>query len=277
MRIWRLLASLSVLLLGVVACSDGGGDGDTDAGDDPKEVELTDAEQEYADAFAATLADDTNGLAVEPDEAACMGAAVMAELGVDPFEEADVTADDVGGGEETNSPGEVLGDGVISEAQANAIIDVWVDGCVDLSQALAESAGLGFGLDEAGQTCFAEGLAEDDLARKLIRPSFTSADGAPDPAAAAAATQLVDSCSAGEGSAIVDAMAESIAADSDLTAEQAQCIAQEMLDDIGLERLAELSADGTLDDADPEVQQEIAGAVLKASGTCDVPLSALGG
>ena len=34
-------------------------------------------------------------------------------------------------GEDDDSPGEVLGDGVVSEEQANVVLDVW-EGCADL-------------------------------------------------------------------------------------------------------------------------------------------------
>jgi hypothetical protein len=51
-----------------------------------------------------------------------------------------------------------------------------------------------------------------------------------------------------------------------------------MLDTIGVERLIELGAGDTdLDAADPEVQQEIAGSVLQAAETCEIPLEQLAG
>src|ERR671913_945666 len=113
----RLLSPVilcSVLALG--ACgSDGGEEG------------LDEDEQAYADAWSATLADgDEDDIQLTEGEADCMGDAVMAELGVEPFEEAGVEADEINqDGDDDDSPGEVLGDGVVSEDQANAVLDVW--------------------------------------------------------------------------------------------------------------------------------------------------------
>ena len=57
---------------------------------------------------------DANGLSVQPDEADCMAAAMMAELGVEPFETADVAPDDIVP-ERDSSPGALLGDGTVTE------------------------------------------------------------------------------------------------------------------------------------------------------------------
>src|SRR5436190_311528 len=95
LRTSRLVLLLFAAVAFVPACADEGGSDDdatatTEASDD-----LTAEEQEYADAFAVTLTDDTNGLAVKADDADCMATAMMAELGVEPFEDADVTPDDI--------------------------------------------------------------------------------------------------------------------------------------------------------------------------------------
>src|SRR6187549_3347787 len=129
LRTGRVLVVLATALAFVPACADEGGDDSADTTTTEASDDLTAEEQEYADAFAVTLADDTNGLAVQPDEADCMANAVMAELGVEPFKDADVTPDDIDP-EGESSPGELLGDGVVTDEQAHAILDVWED-CVD--------------------------------------------------------------------------------------------------------------------------------------------------
>lgn len=276
MRARRLTASLLALtLLGAAACGDDGGDD-----------ELTTEEQAYADAWARSLTDEEDGFSVSDEDADCMAAALMAEVGAGPFEEAGVEPADIGDGEQgegdDDSPGELLGAGVITEAQADAILDVW-EGCTDLGATLAAAAVGEFDLDEEAEACVADGLREDDLAREGLKPSFTSDDDEPPSEVLTAMVELIDECAGeadgGDGSSvIVDGIASSLAADGTLTEEQAQCVAQEMVDVIGLERLMELGAGGgDLETADPAVQQEVASAVLGAAEACDIPLSALGG
>jgi len=273
------LSLLLVLALGASACGD---DGDGEGGGEaPRAPELTAAEQELADAWAQSLTESEDGFAVDEADADCMGAAIMAEVGVEPFEEAEVTASDIEAGDD--SPGELLGAGTIEDEQAEAILDAWED-CTDIAAALALAAVGDFDLDEEGQQCVADGLREDGLARKGLKPAFTEESDEPPAEVLTALVALIDDCSGGSGdgggsnSVIVDGIASELAADGRLTEEQARCIAQEMVDTIGLDRLIELGAGGNeLDNADPEVQQEVAGAVLEAAGTCEVPLNQLGG
>lgn len=259
--------------MGACASSADEGGGDGGGGD----VELSDDAQALADAWSETLQDDEDGFGVEAADADCMGEAIMAELGMAPFEEAGVTASDIGGGDDNNSPGELLGDGVVTTEQADLIIDAWEADCIDVNELLSTSAGEEFGLDAEGQACFADGLAEDDLARGLLRPSFTSGTDDPDEAILTDVLAIIETCSGGEVSPLVTSIAESLAADGVMTDEQAACIAQAVVDDLGAARLTELTADGDFEDADPAVQQEITGALLDAAGACDVPLSAFGG
>lgn len=272
-RLLRLLLALTLLV--AVACGDdeaGGGD------------ELDDEEQAYADAWARSLTDEGDGFSVDDDDADCMATAIMAELGTAPFEAAGVEPGDIGDGEQgeddDDSPGELLGAGTISDAQADAILDAW-EACTDIAAALATTAVGELDLDEESETCIAEGLREDGLAREGLKPSFTSDSDEPPAAVLSKLVELIDTCG-GDGesgsSVIVDGIASELAADGNLTQEQAQCVAQEMVDVIGLERLVELGAGGgDLAQADPAVQQEIATAVLGAAEACDIPLSELGG
>jgi hypothetical protein len=271
----RLLfrAVLVALLALAAACSDDGeGGSDDDAGESGA---LTADEQAYADAFAGTLVDDTNGLSVDAEEADCMAEAIMAELGVDPFEEADVAPEDIAPANDS-SPGELLGDGAVSEEQARSIIDVWGADCVDLVEVLVASAGSDFGLDEEGADCFADGLGEGGLAEGLLAGSFTNADGTPDQETIDALLRLLDKCGEGTGNTTVAAIAEELAADGSLTKEQAECLAQGVVDEIGVERMSELFAAGAFDDLGPDAQSEVTGALLQAAAACNVPLSAFG-
>jgi len=274
LRTGRVLVVLAAALAFVPACADEGGDDSADTTTTEASDDLTAEEQEYADAFAVTLADDTNGLAVQPDEADCMAKAVMAELGVEPFKDADVTPDDIDP-EGESSPGELLGDGVVTDEQAHAILDVWED-CVDLVDVLAESAGSEFDLDPAGQECFNAGLGENDLAAGLLAGSFTSADGTPDDDTVQALLALLDECAEGTANPIVSAIADELAADGSLTAEQSQCLAQGVVDEIGSDRLGELFAAGGFEDLSADAQAEVTGALVQAAADCDVPMSAFG-
>lgn len=94
-----------------------------------------------------------------------------------------------------------------------------------------------------------------------------------------ALVELVDRCAGPESrSVVVDGIAQSLMADGGLDEERATCLAQAMVDTIGLDRLVELGAGGgDLEAADPETQQEFSRAILDASEACDIPLSRLGG
>jgi hypothetical protein len=266
----RLLIPLvlaSVLVLG--ACgSDGGEEG------------LDEDEQAYADAWSATLADgDEDDIQLTDGEADCMGDAVMAELGVEPFEEAGVEADEINqDGDDDDSPGEVLGDGVVSEDQANAVLDVW-EGCADLPDAFAGSVATEFDLDDEGRACVTEGLEEQDLVRKGFLTSFTTDDDTPSDDVVEALIDLVGECggSTATDDQLVESIASSLSEDGSLDQDDATCIAEQVVDDIGADRLIELTGAGDFADAPPEVQAEIGAALSTAAGACGVPLDALGG
>ena len=246
------------------------------AGACSEEAGLSEEEQEYSDAFAATLGDDEDGLSVEADEAECMADAVMEELGVEPFEEKDVSPEDIKPGED-GSPGELLGDDAVSQEQAEAIVDVWDEECVDVVAIMAKSAESEFELDPDGEECFVDGLGEGDLAKRLLIPSFTDADGTPEDEDLAALLRVMEECGGDEGSPIVQAIAESLAADGSLTDEQAQCLAQGVVDELGLERMSELFSTGDFGDLDADAQNEVAGALLQAASGCGVSPSDFGG
>ncbi len=274
----RLALSSFVLfaLLGAAACGDDDGGGGGGGG-------LSAEEQEFADGWAATLSDDEgddDGFSFPEDDAQCMGEAIMAEIGTEPFDEAGVEPGDLDKEGDDDSPGELLGAGAITDEQADAILDAW-DGCTDLNGAFIDVVAADSDLDDAARECLAEGLEEDDLVHAGFRASLTQDEADPPEEVIAAIVSLMSSCGgdgAGTGGPIVDSIAESLAADGRLTEEQSQCMAQEMVDAIGMDRMVELGlAGGEFEDADPEIQQEMAGAVLGAAEACDVPISTLGG
>lgn len=274
MRARSVPTALVLAALALAAC--GGGDDDGGGG---REASLSAEEQAYADAWAATLSDDDDGFNVSDDDAACLGEAIMAELGVAPFEEAGIEPDDIDNdGESDDSPGQLLGDGVVSQGQADAILDDW-EACTDLPAAFAESATEDFDLDAEAEKCVADGLREGGLLRSAFSALFTSSSDEPPAEVINGVVALLDRCSSGEGGeggVLVDSIAESIAADSNLDEADARCLAQDIVDTIGAERLLELGAGGDFENIDAAGQQEIGQAVISAAGACDVPLSELG-
>lgn len=231
------------------------------------------ADQELVDAWVVNLssADEDGSLAVPEEDAECMAAALVDGLGADVFDEADVTAEDI---EEGASPGELLGDGAVSEDDARSILDDWT-GCTDLDRLLAETTSGGLGLDDDQVDCLAEALGEEgDIAVEALLPSFTTESGEPPQDVLSRFTILADECSG----ALVDSIAESLASGQDLTDEQARCLAEHVIDTIGRDRLVDQSlASGEFEDATPEFQQEMEAALLSGADACGVPVSSVSG
>ncbi len=123
----------------------------------------------------------------------------------------------------------------------------------------------------------AQGIEDQDLARNGYQASFTTDEDTPPDDVLQELIALVEDCG---GTAVTDALtesiAESLAADGTLTAEQATCVAQGVLDALGADRMLELSGSGDFDDASPEVQAELGEALAAAASVCDVPLNTLG-
>ena len=89
------------------------------------------------------------------------------------------------------------------------------------------------------------GIEEQDLARNGYQASFTTDEDTPPDDVLQELIALVEDCG---GTAVTDALtesiAESLAADGTLTAEQATCVAQGVLDALGADRMLELSGSG---------------------------------
>ena len=247
-------------------------------GSDASGKELSSEEQAYADAFAKDLADEDDGIGVSGDEADCMATAIMAELGVGPFEKADVDPEDLAG---DDTPGQLLGEGAITKAEATAIFEAWND-CADIAAAFAAGAKDQFDADADSVGCLEAGLRKGNTLRDYMVASFTSGDE-PDPSKPPLADliSLVVDCTSdsetGAGGALVDSIAESLAAGSELTAEQARCMAQSIVDIVGTEALIAGGASGDFSGASPELQQQVVAAVTTAAESCDVPIDKLGG
>lgn len=259
-RTTALIAALTASVV-LAACS-GGDDG------------LSTEEQRYADAFARDLADGDDGLAVDEEGGQCVGDAIMRELGTEPFKKAGVEPADLAGNE---SPGELLGSGTVSDAQADDIAAAWND-CVDLPAVFAREASDQFALNAAGIACFEAELRDSHVLDEYLRISFTSDDPAESRAVLNRIVGLVQQCSAegGSGGVLVDAIAASLAGDGKLTAEEATCVAQHVVDEVGADQLVGIGSGETLADAPEDVQREFAAAIVGAAEQCDLDLSKLG-
>jgi hypothetical protein len=256
----RTTAAVVILtLLGsLAACSDDDG--------------LSDEEQEYADVFAEDMTDEEDGFGVTDEESTCMADSVMAELGVEPFEEADVQPADLRGDE---TPGQLLGEGAVTDEQADAIADEWGD-CADLPARLAESLAAESDLDDDATQCIEDGMAEGDVVHDFVTVSFTSAEEpTPEDPAFAAILDLLTECTTeedGSGGVLVESIAESLAAGGAISPEQAQCVAQSVVDAVGEETILQQG-----DEPSPEAEAELQAALLDAAEECGVDPAILGG
>ena len=260
----RTLAPLLIAVLVLGACSDDGGES------------LTAAEQGYADAFAKDLADEDDGFGVSPSQGECIGDAIMRVLGAEVFDEAGVEPEDLGGSE---SPGVLLGEGTVTDEEAADIVRAW-NGCVDLVHEFAVRSGDRFDLDEDGLECYEEALEDNDILDEYLEVLFQEAD----PKAGYSVLQrilgLVQGCTTspeGKGGVLVESIAASLTANNTLNLVKARCVAQELVDLLGVDRLIALTGNGDLSSVPPEGQEEFAQAIVTATSTCGVPLDQVGG
>jgi hypothetical protein len=247
------------------ACGSSGESDDDDASDAGSDG-LSAEEQAFVDAWSASLQDSEEGFSVErPADADCMAEAMMAEVGIEPFEDAGVTPDDIG---TDAAPGELLGDGVISDEQADAILMTWSEDCTDLAALMGDAAASEFGADAEGAQCLSEGLETEGLIVDLLRPSFTQESDEPDPTTQATFFELFDECGV-----LVVSLANGLSADGSMTEAQAMCVAQAVVDEVGAAPLIEMSDD----DASEADEQALNQAWLQAALSCGVDASSFGG
>jgi hypothetical protein len=260
---------VALLAVGVTACGKGGGD-ELRAG-----RKLSEPEQKFADAFAKDLADEDDGFGVDATSGQCIGEAIMGIVGIKPFDTAELEPKDLAGDE---TPGELLGAGAVSQAQATDIVTAW-NGCVDLPKVFAEQASGEFKLDAAGQSCFEGELRKSKVLDRYVAVSFTKDDADASRDVLQDIVGLVQGCSAqgGEGGVLVDSIAASLGQSGLIDAVESRCMAQAVVDTMGADHLLEVTKSGSFADAEPAVRAEFEAALRGAATTCDVPLSKLGG
>ena len=222
----RIIVIALVGLLGLAACG----------GDDGPGLD------EYADALAAAILadDDDDALETTEDEAQCIGDATAPIIGLDALEE-------VGTPEDVEELAEDdLEDFDLSDGQAIDVASVTFD-CVDsMVQQLIED--IGTGSDEADE-CLADVLGKEDLV-PLLAVGLQGDDVTEEDAVAI--TETVAQCApdtdtgdevdpAEERAQYQGALAELIFDDgSELTQEEATCIASDSIDIVGRDRIVAL-------------------------------------
>jgi hypothetical protein len=193
--------------------------------------------------------------------------------------------------ESDSSPGELLGDGEVSDAEATAVIDAWHD-CTDLAEALAASIAAGEDIDDEGLACIAEAL-DDDTIDLILIPAFTTESGEPeDEDAAGELVSAVEACASGsdEGgddggddgttdfggdpeAALIEGLSRAMSADGTFTEEEAQCVAEGIVSEVGVDEMLEMGFDPTNPDAvSPELQEALGAALLAAAEDCGAEL-----
>lgn len=263
--IGTIAAVLAVVLL-AAACSGGSGDG-------PHAGALNAEEQELATAFAADLGADT-GVPVTPDQARCISEAVLHELGLRPFHDAGVGPEDLTG---TKTLGELFGKGRVTDAQGTAIAAAW-EGCAGTTDAFAEQARVQVGLDEPGVTCFRARLTESGAVQRYRSLSFTTDDPAEVQGVLDQISGFVESCAkeSGQAARVVAGMADSIAGKGTMTGDEARCLAQHIVDALGVGNLLSIGSAAGLAAAPIDVQRSVAQGLVDAAAACRVPLERLG-
>ena len=262
-RSLALLALAVMLVMGVVAGCSGSS-------------KLSAKEQQYADGFAKHLSDKTQSFGVTLSQGHCIGDTIMHVLGTKPFDKAKVTPDQVSQGK---SPGELLGAGTVTQKQAAAIAKKW-EGCVDLPKMLANQLTPQFKLTTGTKACFQTGLGKNGIADRYLEVSFTGTGVKDSAGVLSDLFGLVQSCtidSSHQGGYFVDSMSASLAAGGKLTPVQARCVAQHVVDTIGIPKLAQVSVGGSTGAVTKDLAAEFNKDVLAAGATCGVPANLLQG
>jgi hypothetical protein len=235
---------------------------------------LSKEEQRYADAFARNFSDGDDALSFDPKAGQCVGEAIVHELGARPFHEAKVTPADLGSGK---LPGELLGAGRVSNAQADAIAVAW-NRCIDLVEVFADQTSEQFGLSDADVRCFKQELRKGKVLDRYLRLMFTSADAEDVQEVQREIVVAAQQCASqrGDGGYIVNAVAALFTQDGKVSEETARCLGQHIVDQVGADQLVALSAGGRLSDAPEDVQRRFASAIVDAAAACHVDVQSLG-
>jgi hypothetical protein len=235
---------------------------------------LTGEEQRYADAFARNLSDGDDALSFDAESGQCVGEAILRELGARPFHEAKVTPADLGRGK---LPGELLGEGRVSDAQAAAIAREW-NRCKSLVDVFAVQTRQQFGLSDRDVRCFKDRLRRGRVLDTYVRLMFTSSDPADVQEVQRQIVVDAQTCASksGDGGYIVNAVAALFTQDGKVSEESARCLGQHIVDTVGADKLVALSAGERLSDAPPDVQEQFAQAIVDAATACNVDVQSLG-
>lgn len=160
-----MLGVAALLGFATLAC---GGDDDDAADDGTDETSDSGNEgdgQAYVDAIMETGVDDET---LTEDQNRCFAEAVVTGLGVEAFEEAGVTPDDIRENPD-DSPSDLGLE--FSEEQADGFWDA-ANECVDVRELFLESMSQGQELTDEQKACLAEGLDEEFI-KTIFLASFT--------------------------------------------------------------------------------------------------------
>lgn len=153
----KTLVGLSTLGL-LAACGGGGGSSN-----------VSGAEKPYVDAVITSIEQDET-MPLTDDEVECLATEMVGVIGVDGFEKAGLSPDDIASGAD-------LGDaGVLSDGQASELVDVFFSGdCFDFVDLLAQSfmSEEGGGLNEEQARCVGEKFVENDAFKDAFVASLT--------------------------------------------------------------------------------------------------------
>lgn len=186
-----MLGMVAVLGFSVVAC---GGD-DDDSADEGKDETSESGDdggggdgQAYVDAIMETSEGDET---LSEDQNRCFAEAVVAGLGVEAFEAAGVTPDDIRENPD-DSPTDLGLE--FSEEQADGFWDA-ANTCVDVRELFLESMSQGQELTDAQKTCLGEGLDEEFI-KTMFLASFTEDTQSFDEETTAKLTEVMSTCGA---------------------------------------------------------------------------------
>lgn len=223
------------------------------------------------DAFAEPVAANLRQqLGVDREASDCMAEAFVDEVGDEPFEAAGLEPEDL---RAEASVASQLGRNAIDAGQARAIVQDW-GSCTDLPAAYARRISSDYQLDGAEVACLGTALQveravlDDYLRRSLVTDRVEELD---DPLTAIVV--LVQACTeeGGRGGFIVESIAASLARDGQLTADQALCVAQALVDRFGAADLIERTGVGDFETAPPEEQDAFAQGIIDATTACGIP------
>ena len=131
------------------------------------------SEQDYIDALVGSFDPEEDGEDFTKDEVACLANGWVRAVGVETFEKAGVSPDDIA------NNGEDFNDMNLSEAQANDMVDVYESCGIDVKQLMLKSF-VSDAATPAQQACIKKALT-DDAVRALLVDSIVNDSGTSSP------------------------------------------------------------------------------------------------